>query len=156
MIGTRARKNGYPKPCGSLYCRKCEGGHRGCDVDTAPAISLPVTTHCSENRTRPSWAYSTKKHKSRVIISKSVIVTKIIISIKYLYQMSSRGWRTLQRPVAASVAVLRRHPRSQCLRAFATEAPVDSELKPSNYGQPLFRSHPHLCEPVPRSPVATH
>ncbi|KAN0097864.1 Peptidase M24, structural domain containing protein [Tylopilus felleus] len=66
--------------------------------------------------------------------------------------MSSRGWRTLQRPVAASVAVLRRHPRSQCLRAFATEAPVDSELKPSNYGQPLFRSHPHLLRPHELTP----
>lgn len=70
--------------------------------------------------------------------------------------MSSQGWRALKSPVAGA-AVARRPlgPTRRCLRAFATEAPIDSELKPSNYGQPLFQSHPHLCKPVPRSPVAT-
>lgn len=68
--------------------------------------------------------------------------------------MSSRGWRALQRPVAG-VAIARRplRPTRRCLRAFATEASLDSELKPSNYGQPLFQSHPHLREPFLRSHV---
>lgn len=59
--------------------------------------------------------------------------------------MSIRGWRALQRP-AAGAAIARRS-----LRAFATEALVDAELKPSNYGQPIFQSHPHLCERIPCS-----
>jgi len=63
--------------------------------------------------------------------------------------MSSRGWRALQRPVAGAAIVHRPlGPTRRCLRAFATEVPVDSELKPSNYGQPLFQSHPHLREPI--------
>lgn len=40
-------------------------------------------------------------------------------------------------------------------RTFATAVAVDGDLKPSNYGQPLFQSHPHLCENIPPSHVAT-
>ncbi|KAF8554093.1 peptidase M24 [Imleria badia] len=67
--------------------------------------------------------------------------------------MSSQGWRALKRPVAGA-AVARRPlgPARRCLRAFATEAPIDSELKPSNYGQPLFQSHPHLLRPHELTP----
>ncbi|KAG6375010.1 Creatinase/Aminopeptidase P [Boletus reticuloceps] len=67
--------------------------------------------------------------------------------------MSSRGLRALQRPVAGAAIVQRpRVPTRRCLRAFATEAHVDSELKPSNYGQPLFHSHPHLLRPHELTP----
>ena len=70
--------------------------------------------------------------------------------------MSRRGWRALQPVAGAAIAHRPLGPtRGRCLRAFATQAPIDGELKPSNYGQPLFQSHPHLCEHIPRSLVST-
>ncbi|KAI6168908.1 peptidase M24 [Pisolithus thermaeus] len=38
------------------------------------------------------------------------------------------------------------------LRALATEAGSAQDLKPSNYGQPLFPSHPHLVRPHELTP----
>ncbi|KIJ70630.1 hypothetical protein HYDPIDRAFT_78192 [Hydnomerulius pinastri MD-312] len=61
--------------------------------------------------------------------------------------------RSLQQPVARAAARYRLHTRIQgSLRTFATEASIDNELKPSNYGQPLFQSHPHLLRPHELTP----
>ncbi|KAH7912445.1 peptidase M24 [Hygrophoropsis aurantiaca] len=38
------------------------------------------------------------------------------------------------------------------LRTFATEAGAEHDPKPSNYGQPLFPSHPHLLKPNELTP----
>ncbi|KAH7921706.1 peptidase M24, partial [Leucogyrophana mollusca] len=38
------------------------------------------------------------------------------------------------------------------VRTFATEASPDYDPKPSNYGQPLFPSHPHLLKPNELTP----
>ncbi|KAG9317064.1 peptidase M24 [Chiua virens] len=64
--------------------------------------------------------------------------------------MSFRGCRVLQRHVTG--AAIHNRPTRYFLRSFATEASADSELKPSNYGQPLFQSHPHLLRPHELTP----
>ncbi|OJA18355.1 hypothetical protein AZE42_00732 [Rhizopogon vesiculosus] len=54
-------------------------------------------------------------------------------------------------------AVATRCPRSQTympFRTYATEV-VDHDHKPSNYGQPLFQSHPHLRELKPSTSLHT-
>lgn len=50
MMDTRTEE--YPEPRRFLCSRKCEGGHRGRDADTAPAVSLPVVAHCGTTRRR--------------------------------------------------------------------------------------------------------
>ncbi|KIJ19786.1 hypothetical protein PAXINDRAFT_107213, partial [Paxillus involutus ATCC 200175] len=65
----------------------------------------------------------------------------------------SASWRLLQQPLVRAAARHHRHGRIHgTLRALATEASIDSELKPSNYGQPVFQSHPHLLKPHELTP----
>ncbi|KAF9224423.1 peptidase M24 [Gyrodon lividus] len=65
----------------------------------------------------------------------------------------STSWRSLQQPLVRAAAKYRPHGHIHgTLRTFATVAPIDSDLKPSNYGQPLFQSHPHLLRPHELTP----
>ncbi|KAH7888136.1 peptidase M24 [Phlebopus sp. FC_14] len=61
--------------------------------------------------------------------------------------------RLLQQPLLRTAA---RYPPcrrvSGSRRTFATEVAIDNDVKPSNYGQPIFQSHPHLLSPHELTP----
>ncbi|KAF8122799.1 hypothetical protein EV363DRAFT_820647 [Boletus edulis] len=59
--------------------------------------------------------------------------------------------------LAAPCSGCRHRPASPCAHPSLSariryRGAVDSELKPSNYGQPLFYSHPHLLRPHELTP----
>ncbi|KAG1715675.1 hypothetical protein ID866_1479 [Astraeus odoratus] len=67
--------------------------------------------------------------------------------------MSVRQLRlALRRPLWRAITTIRTQIHVPGTRPFATETDAVRDLKPSNYGQPLFPSHPHLLRPHELTP----
>ncbi|KAF8432533.1 Creatinase/Aminopeptidase P [Boletus edulis BED1] len=67
----------------------------------------------------------------------------------------SHGWYMYYDKDATNHAILLKPLDERSLvrpRNRSSRAQLDSELKPSNYGQPLFHSHPHLLRPHELTP----
>lgn len=107
----------HPQPCPDLSSRETKRGSSRGEVYSLPAVCIPVLREHGGGE------------EETVIRSK--------------WHATENHGPLEARPVAAGFGMLSQftRPALLCRRSYATAAEV---VKPSCYGQPLFRSHPHL------------